>query len=73
MPRRSCQHSGHVYDEYYKPWNYPDGLPVWDCECCGAKRRLVVANYSYANRAIKSQKLIYPYHKRVSRAAHEHP
>lgn len=73
MPRRSCHHSGTVYDDYYHPENYRDGLPVVPCEACGAKRRLVVVDYSYARRAIRSKKVIYPYHKRVGGTAHEHP
>jgi hypothetical protein len=65
--RQKCRHSGTVYDDSYRPWRYPNGLPVWECELCSAKRRLIVRNYSIARGAIKEQKTIYPYHTRVSR------
>jgi hypothetical protein len=67
MAKRSCPHSGAVYDDLFRPWKYPDGLPVIECETCGAKRKLELRSYTLARGAITETKAIYPYHQRPSR------
>lgn len=62
---KSCRHSGTVYDDTYRSYRYPNGIPTLQCESCGASRKLVLVRYKIARGQIAEQKLIFPYHKRL--------
>ena len=64
--KRKCPFGGTVFDDSYHSWKYPDGMEVVKCDCCNARRKLKVVNYSVARRQIRMQKVIFPYHGQVS-------
>ena len=60
-----CPGSNQVFDDSYRSWRYPAGIPIKECPHCGAKRKLQLVKRSMGRRGsgIYEDFLIFPHHK----------